>query len=86
MKLVPRATPFEVKDQDLFFKLVNVLFNQRRKKIKNSLKKKNRLFNMDEDKFQDFLDEIPFQDNRPEELAPEQLADLANMLTELLSP
>jgi 16S rRNA (adenine1518-N6/adenine1519-N6)-dimethyltransferase len=84
VELVPRATPFEVKDQDLFFKLVNVLFSQRRKKIKNSLKNKKKLFNFDEEKLQDFLSDFPFQDNRPEELAPEQLAELANMLADVV--
>jgi 16S rRNA (adenine1518-N6/adenine1519-N6)-dimethyltransferase len=84
VQLVPRKAPFEVRDKDLFFKLVNVVFNQRRKKIRNSLKNKSHVFNLPGDKFNNLLKEIPYQNNRPEDLSPQQLADLANMMAEII--
>jgi 16S rRNA (adenine1518-N6/adenine1519-N6)-dimethyltransferase len=84
VQLVPRKVKLKVFDEDLFFKLINVVFSQRRKKIKNSLKNKGSLFNLPEDEYSKLLGECIYQDRRPEELAPEQLADLANMFTEAI--
>jgi 16S rRNA (adenine1518-N6/adenine1519-N6)-dimethyltransferase len=82
VQLVPRKEKLKVMDEELFFKLVNVVFNQRRKKIKNSLKNKGSLFNIPVDKYSRLLGESIYQDRRPEELTPEQLVDLANMFVD----
>ena len=71
IRLKPRKfPPFKLKDEELFFSLVNLLFSQRRKKIKTVLKEKYNLNNI----------KIPYSDNRVEELTPEEIADLSNIV------
>jgi 16S rRNA (adenine1518-N6/adenine1519-N6)-dimethyltransferase len=71
VKLIKRkSTPFSVENESFFYDLTNKLFNYRRKKIRNILNKK---FNVKEN-------EIPFLDNRVEELSPEQIGNLSNIL------
>ncbi len=83
VQLIPRKPPFKVVDDVLFFKMVTILFSQRRKKIKNSLRNNYKLFNIGKEKFQESLVKIPYKDNRPEELTPEELGDLANIIAML---
>jgi len=71
IKLVPRKKPpFFVFDNKLFFNLTKDLFNNRRKKIKNIIKKN---YNIS-------LENIPFLNNRVEELTPEQIGKLSNLI------
>jgi 16S rRNA (adenine1518-N6/adenine1519-N6)-dimethyltransferase len=69
--------PFEVKDVDLFGQVVIALFNQRRKKIRTPLK----AF-VGNQQFQKIQAEIPWLNQRVEELAPEQIAQISNTLYE----
>lgn len=71
IRIKPRKTPpFKINDEELFFSLVNLLFSQRRKKIKTILKEKYNINNMN----------IPYADNRVEQLNPEEIADLSNIV------
>jgi 16S rRNA (adenine1518-N6/adenine1519-N6)-dimethyltransferase len=70
-----KTPPFFVIDETFFFNLTKNLFNHRRKKIKNIL---NYFYNIKENK-------IPFLDKRVEELAPEQIGNLGNILYKLVS-
>ncbi|MGC8565838.1 MAG: 16S rRNA (adenine(1518)-N(6)/adenine(1519)-N(6))-dimethyltransferase RsmA [Thermoplasmata archaeon] len=57
---------FIVKDEKNFFNLTKILFSQRRKKIKNILK----------------MDNIPYGEKRPEELSPEEIGLISDIITE----
>jgi 16S rRNA (adenine1518-N6/adenine1519-N6)-dimethyltransferase len=70
--LTPRPAPFPLRDEKHFLKLVDVLFQQRRKKIGTVLKQKRML---PEDK-----DKIPYLDERVERLTPAQIAELSGAL------
>ena len=71
IKLSPRKQPpFSVIDEKLFFDLTKNLFNHRRKKIKNILVE---LYKVK-------LDDIPYLENRVEELLPEQICNLSNII------
>jgi len=74
IRLTPRSSPpFSVVNESFFFDLTNKLFNHRRKKIKTTL---NKIYErLDKD--------IPYLDKRVEELAPEQIGELSNILVEL---
>lgn len=72
VRLSPREfPPFSVLDEAFFFDLTRELFNHRRKKIKNTL---NELY--EDIQFED----VPYIDRRVEELAPEQIGELSNVL------
>ncbi len=71
--LTPRPAPFPLRDEKHFLKLVDVLFQQRRKKIGTVLKQKRML---PEDK-----ERIPYLDERVERLTPAQIAELSDALT-----
>ncbi len=71
VEMIPRTKPpFNVLDESFFFEIVKQLFVHRRKKIKNTL-----------EKFYDNLDSIPYLDKRIEELSPEQIGELSNLLS-----
>ena len=76
VKLVPRKNPpFKVYDEEFFYNFVKNLFNHKRKKIKTTVKQ---LYKIDREK-------IPFSDNRVEDLSPEQIGYLSNILFNLLN-
>jgi len=71
IRLSPRMSPpFSVYDEAFFFDLTRELFNHRRKKIKNTLKE---LYNVQ-------FENVPYLDRRVEELKPEQISELCNVL------
>lgn len=77
-----RAKPaFKVHDVDFFAQLTGLLFNQRRKKIRTPLK----AF-LGKDKYQKMQDRLRWQDQRVEELTPQQIAWLANIISEEKRP
>ncbi len=71
--LTPRPAPFPLRDEKHFLRLVDVLFQQRRKKIGTVLKQKRML--------PDDRSGIPFLDERVERLTPAQIAELSDSLS-----
>lgn len=71
IRLTPRPAPFQVKDERLFHKLVEVLFLQRRKKISTILRSKGYVRAEE-------MDRIPYKDDRVEAITPEQIGELAD--------
>jgi 16S rRNA (adenine1518-N6/adenine1519-N6)-dimethyltransferase len=79
--LVPRKKkPFKVVNEELFFKLVNICFLYRRKKIGSSLLNNWQEFSKSKTQLKEFLSKLDTKDNRIEELEPEEIAELANKL------
>ena len=74
IKLIPRKYPiFSLINENFFFNLTKNLFNHRRKKIKNIL---NNLYHIP-------LKDVPYLNKRVENLTPEQIGHLSNILFEL---
>ena len=76
VEIVPRPSPFPVKNEDMFLKVVDHTFQHRRKKIRTALK----LHDLLPENHQD----LPFMDERVEMLYPHQIAELADLLSERL--
>jgi len=74
-----KQPPFLVKDPDLFSRVTTALFNQRRKKIRTPLQ--SLIGKREFIKLQDTLTGL---DYRVEELSPEQIAHISNILHEAL--
>lgn len=71
VELIPKKSPpFQVSDESFFFELVKQLFNHRRKQIRTTIKQ---IYNQS-------IDDFEIAKNRVEELSPEELARLSNML------
>jgi len=74
IKLTPRNNPpFFVIDENFFYNFTKNLFNHRRKKIKNIL---NKIYKIP-------LKDVPHLNDRVENLTPEQIGELSNVIYEL---
>ena len=69
VEIVPRKAPFDVLDEKTFFKVTEVTFNHRRKKIGTALKNARRIE-------KDW--ELPYLDDRIETLTPAQIGELSD--------
>ncbi len=69
--LMPRTTPFKVDNEKLFFRITDICFTHRRKKIGTSLKN-SRIIRKDS--------ELPYLDDRIEALTPEKIGELSNLI------
>jgi 16S rRNA (adenine1518-N6/adenine1519-N6)-dimethyltransferase len=76
VELVPRPPPFAVRDEKLFLKLVEVLFQQRRKKIGTVLRMKGMMS-------PEQRSAVPYVDDRVEALSPEQIGELFDAVAAL---
>ena len=74
VSITPRPAPFEVKDEKIFFKVTQVCFDHRRKKIGTSLKAAKLISSNDE---------IPYADARIESLRPAEIAEIADAIAAL---
>lgn len=90
VRLSPRESPFNLESEELFFDMLNVLFSQRRKKIRNSLTRlikgelrKTGVYS--ESCHKRILEALPFSELRVGVLTPEDLGRLSNELYGLLS-
>jgi 16S rRNA (adenine1518-N6/adenine1519-N6)-dimethyltransferase len=74
VEIGPRPAPFTVKDENLFFKVTEVTFNHRRKKIGTSLKSSGLIPKETE---------VPYMDDRIENLRPVEIAEIADAVYDL---
>jgi 16S rRNA (adenine1518-N6/adenine1519-N6)-dimethyltransferase len=85
VRLIPRSPPFSVKDEELFFSLIEALFSQRRKKIKNTvasfMERKMKVKN--KEKIRDLTHNLAKSEDRVDSLEPEEIGALSNTLYNL---
>lgn len=73
IRLIPKEPGFEIKDRELFSEVTKVLFNYRRKMIKNGLSEGFELKRSD-------LEDIPHSKRRVGNISPEQISEIAGRL------
>jgi 16S rRNA (adenine1518-N6/adenine1519-N6)-dimethyltransferase len=85
VKIVPRPTPFGVRDEAFFMEFVAAVFSQRRKKIRNAILNTN--YTLKIPSIRELIAQLPenLMDKRAENLTPEQLAEIANLIVDLRS-
>jgi len=71
VELAPRPAPFRVEDEGLFFQLVEVLFQQRRKKIGTVLRTRGLITS-------EARSRVPYVELRVEALSPMQIGEVAD--------
>jgi len=77
VRITPRKAPFEVLDEKTFFKVTEVTFNHRRKKIGTSLKSARMMSPGDD---------VPYIDERVEMLSAAQIGEIADAVYRLKHP
>jgi 16S rRNA (adenine1518-N6/adenine1519-N6)-dimethyltransferase len=84
------SPPFAVGDEDFFFLTVDVLFAHRRKTIRNCLKQgKARLagyLKLQEKELDSVIEALPYLGKRVEELTPEEIGELADLVLRSRTP
>ncbi len=69
VRITPRPAPFEVLDEETFFRVTEACFNHRRKKIGTSLRNTGLV---------DSAESIPYKDERIENLRPSEIGEVAD--------
>ncbi len=85
VELVPREPPFQVINEETFFKVVDTLFGQRRKKIKNALvnlvgDEMRETGKYSKLSLKEIIQGLPYGNERVEKLSPEKIGKLADNL------
>lgn len=84
VEIIPRPSPpFTMTDEAYFAKVVESLFSQRRKTVKNSLRNCSKALCSDRDEFVKALSGLENKDRRPEELTPEEINEISEKLLKL---
>ena len=78
VRLKPKPQPFRVKDERAFFELVQIVFTQRNKKLRNAVLPFLQKHGVARDKAQVMADSLTFHDKRVREIAPEDFGALTN--------
>jgi len=78
VRLKPREPPFQVEDEETFLELVQTLFTQRNKKVRNAILPFLHKLGIKGGNALGLADSLPFHDKRVRGLAPEDFGVLAN--------
>ena len=78
IRLKPKPIPFKVKDEKTFFSLVQTVFTQRNKKLRNAIMPFLKKHGVASEKARALADSLTFHDKRVRELAPEDFGALTN--------
>jgi len=82
VRLKPKPQPFRVKDEYVFFELVQTVFTQRNKKLRNAILPFLQKHGVAKEKAQAMADSLTFHDKRVRELAPEDFGALTYEIPE----
>jgi len=82
VRLRPRKPPFFVEDRRVFLELVQKLFTQRNKKVRNAIIPFLCKIGVERKNATKLADSLPFHDKRVRELAPEDFGVLANEIVQ----
>jgi 16S rRNA (adenine1518-N6/adenine1519-N6)-dimethyltransferase len=82
VRLKPKPAPFKVKNEKAFFEMIQTVFTQRNKKLRNAVLSYVIKQGLSKDKAQRFADGLTFHDKRVRELAPEDFGALSNEILE----
>jgi 16S rRNA (adenine1518-N6/adenine1519-N6)-dimethyltransferase len=86
LRLTPREPPFHVEDEETFFEVVQVLFTQRNRKVRNALIPFLRKREMNRKEAVELADSTIYCAKRVRELAPEDFGLLTDELLRKLTP
>jgi len=82
VRLKQKPKPFMVKDEHVFFDVVQTVFTQRNKKLRNAVLPFLIKHKLDREQAKVIADKVIFHDKRVRDLAPEDFGALADEITE----
>jgi 16S rRNA (adenine1518-N6/adenine1519-N6)-dimethyltransferase len=82
VRFKPKKPPFLVENDETFSKLIQVLFTQRNKKVRNAILPFLRDYQVNEKNLVKYADFLPFHNRRVRELSPEEFGCLANVINQ----
>ncbi|MEM2111125.1 MAG: 16S rRNA (adenine(1518)-N(6)/adenine(1519)-N(6))-dimethyltransferase RsmA [Candidatus Bathyarchaeia archaeon] len=82
--LRPKKTSFFIEDKRVFHEVVQVLFTQKNKKIRNAIMPFFNKLDIPKDKALELADDLPFYYKRPRDLMPEEFRLIANEVVKKL--
>jgi len=82
VRLKPKKPPFSVKNEELFFEVLRVLFTQKNRKVRNAIKPFLEGLKLSERDAEELLRTLPFLNKRALELAPEDFGLMVNEIVE----
>lgn len=82
VRLKPKKPPFKVKDEKVFFEIVQTVFTQRNKKLRNAILSFIIKQGWSKGEAQKLADSLTFHDKRTRALAPEDFGAITNELIE----
>jgi 16S rRNA (adenine1518-N6/adenine1519-N6)-dimethyltransferase len=85
IKLNPKTMKNTAHDEELFSKLVKIVFNERRKMMRNSISNNYNIFKIQKAELKKIILNLPFMDKRPEQITLDQFIQLSNETTDALS-
>ncbi len=85
VRLRPKSVPFKVKDEKAFFELLQTVFTQRNKKLRNAVLSFMIKQGLGKEEARKLADSLTFHDKRVRELAPEDFGALTNEILEKTS-
>ena len=83
VRLKNRPPRFQPKDEKMFVDVVKVLFSHRRKMIANGLIAGASQLGMSRDEMKALIPEVPYEEERVETLAPEEIGEIADFFFEV---
>lgn len=83
VRLTPRPPPFKVRDEQAFFKVTQALFSHRRKKAANCLETDPAVREYVKPDMKETLRSLPHASERPQQLSPEMIGEMADALLDL---
>jgi len=84
VEIVPREPFYKIEDIYIFNRVVDAVFNQRRKKIKNALLNKHMWFKVEKESFREITESLAEGNHRGQDLSPDELAELSNKIYEFV--
>jgi 16S rRNA (adenine1518-N6/adenine1519-N6)-dimethyltransferase len=84
VRLKPRKPPFFVEDEEIFFELVQALFTQRNRKIRNAIVPFLHKREVENVNAVELADSLTFGEKRVRELAPEDFGALTNEVIQVM--
>ncbi len=82
VRIKPRSKPFTVRDEHVFFDLLQTTFTQRNKKLRNAVLPFLTKYGLGRDQAKLLADTLTFHDKRVRRLAPEDFGALSNEIVD----